>query len=652
MGGRGSARLSLTGESPTRLGYVAGVIARAKLANFERVVFRATRGNMYLRHAEVSQRVRDPHTGELVYKSVFIIFFSGQRSMDKVMHICDSYGANRYNYPSQHAARQRAALGGPDAARRPAERHRPRESPPRRAPLPPRLQAAALAQRGAQAEGGVPCAEHVELRPDAQVPDRRAWCPVSKYDEMCQAVRRGGLRAGAAGASIVNVIDTEEKPPTYFQQNKFTAGFQGIVDGYGVPRCGEINPAAFTIITYPFLFGVMFGDVGHGIIVLCGALFFIRNEKRFYAMREDEIGDILGLPVARAVRAATDVALLHLLRLHLQRHVRPDGRLLRHRVRPAHEGREPLDAAAPGAVYPFGLDPAWHKTSNELAFANSYKMKLSIILGVLQMLLGLVCSLLNALHFKSELDVWCDFVPQAIFMLSVFGYLVFCIVYKWMHDWVALAERPPSLISMLIAFFMSPGEIPPDAVLYEGQAGVQLILVTLAFVTVPWMLFAKPYFLRRRHLAASGYKTLRPADDGSSRRLMDDDATSDVSDKNGKYHQEEFDFAEVCINQSIHTIEYVLGCISNTASYLRLWALSLAHKQLSVVFYEMILVNQGLARCKAAVLHVRRRPRARLHRVGLRHDGHPLRDGAPLGLFARAAPSLGRVPEQVLQGRR
>ena len=74
--------------------------------------------------------------------------------------------------------------------------------------------------------------------------------------------------AGRAVPSIINVIDTEEKPPTYFRQTKFTAAFQGIVDGYGVPRFGEVNPTPFTMITYPFLFGVMFGDVGHGAIVL------------------------------------------------------------------------------------------------------------------------------------------------------------------------------------------------------------------------------------------------------------------------------------------------------------------------------------------------------------------------------------------------
>jgi len=213
------------------------------------------------------------------------------------------------------------------------------------------------------------------------------------------------------------------------------------------------------------------------------------------------------------------------------------------------------------------------------------------------MTLGIFMSLLNGIHFKRPLDIWFEFLPQLIFLLSLFGYMVVLIFIKWLNPWTT--QTPPMLLNVMIDMFLKPYTVSDDDRVYNGQFGVQIVLLLIAFISVPIMLCVKPLRLRAMHKKqlqsrpeSIGFQEGSDLINHHEKPAHPKPAAQHDSHGGGHGGEdgEDFDFGEVFVKQCIHTIEFVLGAISNTASYLRLWALSLAHAQLSEVFWNRVLL--------------------------------------------------------------
>uniref|UniRef100_A0A8P4K7Q4 V-type proton ATPase subunit a n=1 Tax=Dicentrarchus labrax TaxID=13489 RepID=A0A8P4K7Q4_DICLA len=532
-------------------------IGRERIPTFERMLWRVCRGNVFLRQADIEDPLEDPTTGDQVHKSVFIIFFQGDQLKNRVKKICEGFRATLYPCPETPQERKEM-LAGVNAriedlqmVLNQTEDHRQRV-----------LQAAAktvrvwfIKVRKMKAIYHTLNLCNIDVTQKCLIAE--VWCPVSDLDSIQFALRRGTEKSGSTVPSILNRMQTKQTPPTYNKTNKFTSGFQNIVDAYGIGSYREINPAPYTIITFPFLFAVMFGDLGHGTLMTCAALYLVLRESRLMMFSMVFAGRyiilLMGIFSIYTGIIYNDCFSKSLNVFGSGWSVRPmfDARLGGNKVLQ-------LDPTIDGVFkgpYPIGIDPIWNIATNKLTFLNSFKMKMSIILGVIHMLFGVSLSLFNHLYFKKPLNIYLGFIPEIVFMASLFGYLAILIFYKWFSYDASTSKDAPSLLIAFINMFLFNYNDPSNKPLYRGQMAIQSLLVIIALACVPCMLIVKTLVLRRQHL----------------------------------WRKNLFNFGDVAVNQAIHTIEYCLGCISNTASYLRLWALSLAHAQLSEVLWSMVM---------------------------------------------------------------
>ena len=155
---------------------------------------------------------------------------------------------------------------------------------------------------------------------------------------------------------------------------------------------------------------------------------------------------------------------------------------------------------------------------------------------------------------------------------------------KWGTDWSSDPSKAPSIISQLLMLFLNMGSTGPENNKtplyhredYSFQENFQYYALVISIICIPIMLLVKPTIEYIK----------------SSNNEIDNRTT----------------ITDLAVNQIIETIEYVLGTVSHTASYLRLWALSLAHAQLSKVFFDItllaVLMGMDLLECALHTLRL------------------------------------------------
>lgn len=399
----------------------------------------------------------------------------------------------------------------------------------------------------------------------------QAWTPKRFTHDLIPDLQNASVEGGSPVPIQVDISDPSDHPnsvvPTFIEKNEFTRSFQILNNAYGIPNYDELNGGAFYCM-YPFLFGVMFGDIGHSIFYILAAIALlvidpIRKKKRW------NLGDIGGSIFGfKWLLFFCAICAFYCGFIYNECFGLPFSTFQSNwelDVNASTSTFQKWKQKNDNKIYPFGIDHQWYFKDNELIFMNSYKMKLAVVLGMSQMIFGMFLQLVNHIYRKNYLDIAIWWLPQMLYLIPFFGYIVVLIIVKWCtkfegNDFYPVEQQNEgvNLIQTIIAIIINAGSKDPTLHLYKGQWGVQAVILVLFIVSIVLLLILRPIFtcIKRR-----GDKSFTKAS-----------------------------LIEAFVMNLIEVIEFCLGALSHTASYLRLWALSLAHSQLSHVVYDELFI--------------------------------------------------------------
>ena len=317
-------------------------------------------------------------------------------------------------------------------------------------------------------------------------------------------------------------------PPTFFKTTDLTRMWQTIVDTYGIPTYQEANPATISMVTFPFMFGLMFGDMGHGSIILAFGLFLtlFADSLKKTALKPFVAGRYLLLFMGIC---STYCGFIYNEFFALPMQIFPSCYDLKQRYQWVSPDNNNLDFPAvvgndfewvylknekmSNCTYPMGVDPVWSLSDQKITFSNGIKMKMSVIMGVLHMQMGIFIKGTNSIYHGRWADLFTEVIAGTIILLGLFGWMDFLIFAKWFlpmdiqtNAGTTTNQNAPSIIGILINTVFNMGAIPADQTTYvplvgatqEKMYNIALILLLVVIVLIPCMLYCKPCFFRHK----------------------------------------------------------------------------------------------------------------------------------------------------------
>ncbi|KPJ06379.1 V-type proton ATPase 116 kDa subunit a isoform 1 [Papilio machaon] len=518
------------GETATagRLVVLSGVVHRNRSYPFQMMLWRVSRGNIYYRQASEDAILLDPSTGKDIRKVAFLAICQGEQLSSRMEKVCAGFRVNVYPCPETKDERLMMTMklytrvSDLEQVIKKTKYHRCKAL----RTVGKRWALWMMQVRKSKSIYHTMNMFSLDITKNCLI--GQCWVPKSDLERVNVVLAEVSAKIGTNVPSFISKTETSEVPPTYFRTNRFTNGFQTLINAYGDSKYRELNPGLYTIITFPFLFAIMFGDFGHGCILILFSGWMILTEKKHMGIPSgNEIWNIMfggryviflmGIFSAILGILYNDIFSKH---VYLMESYWKNTFTLDDLQASPYITLDPaLDTNRP---YAFGVDPFWGR--------------------------GPGCAPLILILF----------IDMALFTTS------------------------------------KPVDKDCDAYMFESQQSLQKFLLIIALLCVPILFFGTPLYIyvknqsKRKELLKSGiHSKFRKYQHGGSVSKSEERMNSEIA----KYS---VPLGEILIHQAIHSIEFTLSTVSHTASYLRLWALSLAHQQLSKMLWSMIMAKLAL----------------------------------------------------------